>query len=127
MLWQIRISKHAVIFLEAMKDLAFFAFLKAFALETLESFRCEDPVNSTSSNGAKGCIFEGAPVMVLQAVCLGVVLLVFVLLYVIGKISTKLKTCYSWVKKIIIWNGFIRYAFHSTLKLQVTAATVIMI
>ena len=59
MLWQIAISKYVTIFLEAMKDLAFFAFLERFALETFEFFNFGD-----------FSFLVSTPVIALEATCL---------------------------------------------------------
>ena len=90
--WQITLSKDAKGFLEAMKELAFFAFLKQYArklfnlLNFLVSFDCDES-NAT-------CISEDAPVMVFQAVILVLILFILLLLCAIGKVSTKLQGCY---------------------------------
>ena len=65
--------------------------------------------------------------MVLEAACLGLGLVLILLFYLLGKLSEKVHTLYLKLKQLMIWNAFIRYIFHSSLKLQITAATVISI
>ena len=89
MLWQISLSSYFKIILEAMKDLAFFEFLKNIALSSLDVLKC------TNSN----CIFEDAPVMVLAAACLGILLIIMVLLYVSGRYSAKTISFYMALRK----------------------------
>ena len=116
MLWQIAISKYVTIFLEAMKDLAFFAFLERFALETFEFFNFGD-----------FSFLVSTPVIALEATCLVLGIVIMLLFCLLGKLSEKVRNLYYKIKQLIIWNALIRYVFHSSLKLQITAATIIQL
>ena len=74
-----------------------------------------------------GDFMDNAAVSVLVASILGVILVVLLILFVAKKYSEPLRKLYEMIKKKIVWNAFIRYVLQESLKLQITATTIILL
>ena len=48
-------------------------------------------------------------------------------LYLLGKFSEKARKVFLLIKEKIVWNAFIRFFLHGTLKLQITTVTVVIL
>ena len=72
-------------------------------------------------------LFRNSGVMAVAAGCLIITSVMLGALYFIGKKSSKLLSFAKEIKKAMFWNTFIRYVLQSTLKLQMSAVSVLYI
>ena len=121
-IWQINFPPKASIFVETLKNLAFFEFLQEWAKQMLEQkaeecnssddYFCRTFQLKTGDErlGLRNFL-ENAGVMVLGAVILGVAVISTVVLLTLSFASKSVKILYLKVKQAIFWNSFIRYLF----------------
>ena len=118
-----------------MKTLANFEFLAEIFLHGLQvecnefgEVSCNAYTIVTGFERLGPCsIDENSSVLVFILKCMPGILLLMLILFIIGRCNSKIRGLYLAFKKRLFWNPFIRYSLESTLELQLSAGTVIVL
>ena len=95
--------------------------------QNLKDCEIEDNCGNILEKVGQSKLFKNAGVMAIAAIAIAISMIGLVILYTVGLKNDKIKYVAQKVKAAIFWNTFIRYILQSTLKLQISAITVIFI
>ena len=122
---------NAQFFIKQVRNLAFFEFLTdwifAWLDEKFKNCNEEDSCSNIFVRIGQNKLFRNSGVMAVAAGCLVITSVGLGALYLIGKKSSKVISIAKEIKKAMFWNTFIRYVLQSTLKLQMSAVSVLYI
>ena len=116
--WKIDFTNTALIAINATRNLAFLEFLKKSVLKILQ------PVTEGKESEVRMtvviqnvCLMSEASVEILYVGCILVALCFVIVLFLGGKWIARLQKLSLRIRKMILWNGLIRFALQCTLKL----------
>lgn len=118
-MWQINMPNNASIFIEQVRNLAFFEFVTDWifvALASTES-ECEsedDSCNTTTNQSGiektgSDSFLKNAGFMAVAGIGLLIALVALAVLFAIGLKSQRVNKLYRTIKQHLFWNGLIRY------------------
>ena len=113
LIWQINVPPNASIFIEQVKNLAFFEFLTDWIFTLLDNKFKDCPEKEKCGNVfeqvAQSTLFRNAGVMAVAAAGLALTTAGLAILYITGKKSAKVLAYAVKIKNALFWNTFIRY------------------
>ena len=116
-MWQINVPNNASIFIEQVRNLAFFEFVTDWIFDALASTEseCESDSCSTSTNQSgiektgSDSFLKNAGFMAIAGIGLLIALVALAVLFAIGLKSQRVNKLYKTIKQHLFWNGLIRY------------------
>lgn len=128
--WVISLPNEAKAFLQALKALALFEFIPTDELLSMFGLVCDkneiDPCACDKENSSANLV-SNMGIMLIFGVLGVLILSIILILSLFGRKNQKIQAVIQKLKQKIFYNSFIRYVFQSTLKLQIAAASTIVL